>query len=390
MPRTTLSLPVEDIFRLVRDIFIDELSQSRRNSFNVSAGLTWTPETSIHESGIGLDSLERFTIAGHLNETFQLYRSGVEDNLLRAETLGDTVDVIQAGLGEFAQEFSFYSGGSTGAPHIVSHTAEDLLSEIHELSQLFPNRRRVIVTVPVHHIYGFLFGVLLPREMGIPIVDAQYSLLSGERRPRSGDLVVSIPFLWERVLGTGGRWEADIMGSSSTAPLSTDTADRVCRHGVERLVEVYGSSETAGVGWRDRCASEATFTLFSRWERAGEGELRNGARTVELPDRLVWHDERHFEPAGRRDAVVQVGGTNVDLDELRKKILELIPEAHDCTLRLGSEGRIRAFLAVSRRSIDEQEVTARLHGELPAAALPRSITIGPALPRSSTGKISDW
>lgn len=390
MPGTTLSLPTEEIFRLVRDIFIDELSQSRRNSFNVSSGAAWTPETSIQESGIGLDSLERFTIAGRLNETFQLYRSGVEDNLLRAATLGDTVEVIQAGLEDFAEEFSFYSGGSTGAPHIVSHTAEDLLSEVQELSRLFPDRRRVIVTVPVHHIYGFLFGVLLPRELGVPAVDAQYSLLSGERRPRSRDLVVSIPFLWERVLATGGRWEANIMGSSSTAPMSEETADRACRNGVERLVEVYGSSETAGVGWRDRCASDVPFTLFSRWERAGEVELRSGDRTVELPDRLVWHDQRHFEPAGRRDAVVQVGGTNVNLDDLRERVLRLIPEAHDCALRLGSEGRIRAFLAISGRSIDEREITARLHGELPDAALPRSVTIGSALPRSSTGKISDW
>jgi 4-coumarate--CoA ligase len=385
-----LSLPAEDIFRMVRDIFVDELSQSRRSSFDVSVGSTWTQETNIRESGIGLDSLERFTIAGRLNETFQLYRSGVEDNLLRAENLGETVEVIQAGLSECAEEISFYSGGSTGSPRIVSHVADDLAAEVRELARLFPDRRRVIVTVPVHHIYGFLFGVLLPRELGLPIVDAQNSLLSGERRPRSGDLVVSIPFLWQHVLGRSGQWEANIMGSSSTAPLSQEVARMVCHRGVERLVEVYGSSETAGVGWRDRCTSEAMFTLFSRWERVDDGTLRCGDRTVELPDWITWDGERRFVPAGRRDAVVQVGGVNVNLEELRERILEVVPEADDCALRLGSEGRLRAFLVIPDPAVREQEITGRLHRRLTDTALPRSITIGSALPRSSSGKVSDW
>lgn len=348
------------------------------------------PETSVRESGIGLDSLERFTIANRLNETFHLYRSGVEDNLLRAKTLGDTVEVIHAGLAKSAEEISFYSGGSTGTPHVVSHTATDLLSEVQELLQLFPDRRRVIVTVPVHHIYGFLFGVLLPREMGVPAIDAQYSFLSGDRRPRTGDLVVSIPFLWEKLRASMSRWDAGVMGSSSTAPLSEETAGGVCRAGVERLIEVYGSSETAGVGWRDRCGSIDQFTLFSRWEREGDTALRTGERTVNLPDWISWHDDRRFLPMGRRDAVVQVGGVNVDLDELRDTILSAVPEAQDCALRLGPDERIRAFLVISEQTPDEQEIAARLKNRFPSVALPRSITIGSVLPRSSAGKIADW
>ncbi|MFO8044053.1 MAG: hypothetical protein R6U25_12695, partial [Alkalispirochaeta sp.] len=349
----TLSLPPEDIFRVVRDIFIDELSQSRRTTFSPTESTAWTTETSVREDGLGLDSLERFTIAGRLNETFHLYRSGVEDNLLRAATLGDTVEVIQAGLTECAEEISFYSGGSTGSPHIVGHAARDLRAEVEELAQLVPNRRRVIVTVPVHHIYGFIFGVLLPREIAVPVIDAQYSLLSGDKRPRAGDLVVSIPFLWQRLRGSISHWGTGIMGSCSTAPLSADIAGELCRGGMERLLEVYGSSETAGVGWRDRCAGEERFTLFSRWQRVGPEEVQTGDRTVELPDRITWYGERSFFPTGRRDAVVQVGGTNVDLDHLRDTILRVVPEARDCALRLSSDERIRAFLAVPQGPADQ-------------------------------------
>ncbi|MFW5694495.1 MAG: AMP-binding protein [Alkalispirochaeta sp.] len=390
MTTQPVSLPAEDIFRVVRDIFVDELSRSRRTTFSAADGAEWTPETPVRESGIGLDSLERFTIAARLNETFHLYRSGVEDNLLRAATLGDTVEVIQAGRAEFGSHISFYSGGTTGTPHIVSHAVADLMSEVQELTELFPGCRRVVVTVPVHHIYGFIFGVLLPRALAVPAVDAQYAFLSGNRLPQTGDLVVSIPFTWQRLVASISRWGDGVMGASSTAALSEETASAVCRAGVRRLIEVYGSSETAGVGWRDRCAETPHFTLFRRWTRAGEGSLRSGSRTVDLPDRLTWHDDRRFLPSGRRDSVVQVGGTNVDLDSLREKILELVPEATDCAVRLGPEDRIRAFLVGPENSLDEREISARLAEHLSAAALPRSIMIGAQLPRSTAGKVVDW
>ncbi len=390
MTAPPLSLPPEDIFRMVRDIFVDELTISRRATFSAADGALWSPATSVREAGIGLDSLERFTIAARLNETFHLHRSGVEDNLLRATTLGDTVEVIQAGLEYAGEHISFYSGGTTGAPHIVAHAVTDLMREVEELGELFPDRNRVIVTVPVHHIYGFLFGVLLPGKMGIPAIDAQSALLSGDRQPRSGDVVVSMPFLWKRLLPSISRWGTGVMGASSTAPLNQDTATAACRAGLQRLVEVYGSSETAGVGWRDRCAASSYFTLFPRWERAGEGMIRSGSRPVDLPDWVTWHDDRRFLPTGRRDSVVQVGGTNVNLDELRDTILKLVPEATDCAVRLGAEERIRAFLVMSADSLDEQEISSRLARNLAAAALPRSITIGPQLPRATTGKVIDW
>jgi long-chain acyl-CoA synthetase len=411
-----LSLTDSDIFRIVRDIFVDELSRSRRDVFDRADAATWSTGTEVRSGGLDLDSLERFTLAGRLNETFALYESGVEDNLLRARTLGDTVEVIAAGLSHFAGEIHFYSGGTVGAPRIVAHAAESLLEEIAEVAALFPDRRRVVVTVPVHHIYGFLFGVLLPRALGVPGVDAQYRLLSGEARPRPGDLLVSIPFLWERYLPRVASWGADVAGASSTAPLPAEVGDALRRAGLERLIEVYGSSETAGVGWRDHCAPRPAgapdsppFTLFHRWTRGAGDALRGAAGNVPLPDRLEWRDERHFLPRGRRDAVVQVGGNNVDLEALRLRILELLPEAEDCALRLSGD-RLRLFVAVATpgggaprtspsrdaaaaspdHALTAAEIVRRLRAALPDHAVPPAVTLGSTLPRTPTGKVADW
>ena len=396
MSERHLSLTPDDVFRIVRDIFVDELSRSRPGSFDAGTAGAWTPETGVRDDGIGLDSLERFTVAGRLNETFGLYRSGVEDNLLRARTLGDTVDVVCAGLDHVDDTLSFYSGGTTGAARVIAHEAADLNAEVAELTALFPGRSRVVVTVPVHHIYGFLFGVLLPRALGVPVVDAQYSLLTGQRRPRNGDLVVSIPFIWERLLPQTARWGENVAGSSSTAPLPVDLARELTPR-LTSLVEVYGSSETGGVGWRDHVTGAGEpFRLMQRWDRRGETAVvrpRDGADSVpvELPDRIRWLDDRRFVPEGRRDAVVQVGGINVDLDELRSRVLSLVPEAEDCALRLGSEGRLRLFLAAPNPGgLDREAIGDRLRRALPAVALPRSISVGAGIPRTPTGKLGDW
>ncbi|MFP4152719.1 MAG: AMP-binding protein, partial [Alkalispirochaeta sp.] len=408
-------LSTADLFRIVRDILADELRRSRPGRFDPLSAREWTPGTEVRADGLGLDSFERFTVAGRLNETFALFESGVEDNLLRARTLADTVEVIRAGLDHYSESIAFYSGGTTGVPKPRHHAASLLEQEITVHASIFASRRRVIVTVPVHHIYGFLFGVLLPATLGVPAVDAQGTLLTGDARPRDGDLVVSVPFLWERLLTGISRWGEDVVGVSSTAPLPPATARAGCTgenapgagargsRGLARFIEVYGSSETAGIGWRDHCAAlpAATtpgFTLFPYWSRAGASEEDSrlhrsgvsreipasdetgvthgptppdepgsaGASTTHdatappdellrtnpdgstsrlpLPDRVEWIDDRTIIPVGRRDAVVQVGGENVDLEELRSKIRDILDDIADCAVRLGGDGRIRLFV----------------------------------------------
>jgi acyl-coenzyme A synthetase/AMP-(fatty) acid ligase len=111
----------------------------------------------------------------------------------------------------------------------------------------------------------------------------------------------------------------------------------------------------------------------------------------EIPDRLHWHDERHIEPLGRRDAVVQVGGENVDLEALRRRIVETVPGCTDCAVRLGENGRIRAFLVPARtETLTPEGVGSVLRERLAAAALPATISIGTELPRDATGKVTSW
>ena len=389
-----MSLRRPDLVRVVRDIFVDELSRSRGSRFDPAEAGGWTETTSVRAEGIALDSLERFTLASRLNETFLLYESGVEDNLLRARTLGDTVDIIAAGRKLAGDQLKFYTGGTTGAARILTHEWNDLVAEIRFLADLFPPRKRVIVTVPVHHIYGFLFGVLLPQALDVPAVDAQHSLLSGPRRPAPGDLVVSAPFLWKLLQPQAAGWGNDVVGTTSTAPMPADTARSLTTAGLAALYEIYGSSETAGVGWRTN--PDEPFTLFPHWSAGDDpATLVRGERRYQSPDYLTWISPRSFIPRGRRDAVVQVAGKNVDTEELAELIREVVPEVTDCAVRLGNDGRIRALVVPGSTVVDEQGalpnlVVERLSGKVADVAIPGQVIVADSLPRTPVGKIGEF
>src|SRR5690606_30707708 len=63
---------------------------------------------------------------------------------------------------------TIYTSGTTGRHRPVPKTAAQLLGEAHVLSEMFEvgARSRVLATVPPHHIYGLLFGMLLPFVSG--------------------------------------------------------------------------------------------------------------------------------------------------------------------------------------------------------------------------------
>lgn len=404
------SLPRDSLLRVVRDLYIDELSTIRRASFE-PLRYRWDEHLELGVDGLNLDSLERFSCAARINEFFSLFESGVEDNLLRAVSLGDLLDVIRYGLGLYAGSVTFRSGGTVSLPHRVTHSMEDLEQEVRELGEIFRGRARWIVTVPVHHIYGFIFGVLLPCRLGSAVVDARWSLLGGASRPCPGDVVVSVPYLWQRLqpsLGGAGApdqprstvsGQPDVWGVSSTAPLATALANLLIESGLERLIEVYGSSESGGIGRRDhREEPNGPFRLFSYWCRASAGRSDHllqritaaGVREEELPDNLEWIDSRRFRVAGRRDAVVQVGGHNIDLGELRRRILEIITGADDCALRMDAAGeRLRVFL-VSSHALPEEEVLRLLRNSLADHEMPVEVLQETSLPRSGVGKIAGW
>jgi 4-coumarate--CoA ligase (photoactive yellow protein activation family) len=350
---------------------------------------------------LGADSLELLGMATTLDEALGL-QAGAGEDLLARPLLGDWIAAARAGLRAAASHpLTFRTSGSAGTPRRCTHAHATLRQETAQLAQLLPGRRRILAAVPAHHIYGFLFTVLLPRDLGIDtVIDLRAAAPSAVLAMlRPGDLVVAHPGWWEALARLRPHFPPDLAGVSSSAPCPDALAGDLAAAGL-RLLQVYGSSETAGVGWRAQAG--APFTLLPYWDRVeGTPELvrrlpDGGTARYPLQDKLEWEDARRFLPAGRVDQAVQVGGTNV-FPSYVAEVLRMHPAVADAAVRLmrPDEGRrLKAFVVPRADDSAATELAAQLSGwiaeRLTAPERPAAWTFGARLPRQASGKPADW
>ncbi len=389
------------LLRVVTDLLAFELAQARPG--RPPPAPPW-PRTCRFIHDLGADSLELLGMGTALAEALHLRGGGdVDARLLADPVLEAWVGAARAGLeADGAQAVTFRTSGSAGTPKRCSHALATLWQETEVLAGLLPGRARILSAVPSHHIYGFLFTALLPRALGIDaVVDlraASPAACLGLLRP--GDLVVAHPGWWEALARLRPGFGPDIAGVSSTAPCPDALAGDLASAGL-RLLQVYGSSETGGVGWRE--AAAAPFTLFPYWQGADgvpalARRLPDGTvARYPLQDKLEWIDARRFRPAGRIDDAVQVGGTNV-FPGYVADVLCMHPAVAQASVRLmrPDEGRrLKAFIVPrAGHGGDRAALGAALAswaGErLSTPERPVAWTFGERLPRQASGKPADW
>ncbi|MEL6883803.1 MAG: 4-coumarate--CoA ligase [Pseudomonadota bacterium] len=354
-------------------------------------------DIAITEDSLGFDSLGTLELILALNRFFDLNRSGIEDYLLIHRRIGDWVDLLSKHREIVGADwrFGFETSGSTGTPAVVSHSADTLWAEMRaQGTGPFSHIQapgRIITLVPPHHIYGFLFGCILPDQHGMDVLDLHYAGPgTAFRHARSGDLVVGTPFNWDMLNRTGLRFVDGVFGVTSAGPSTPQTWNSVAACNLAGLTEVFGSTETGGIG--TRCAPETPFELLPHVVAQGEHVFRCTDRTpLALQDRLEWFGPDTFKVVGRLDKVVQVAGVNVSPNFVRDNILAVDGVA-DAAVRMGKD-RLRAFV-VPRDGVDTQDLQSRLQAHLQktldAPARPGCITFGAELPRNDMGKAAAW
>lgn len=386
--------PRAQLRRFVTDAIADELFRQRRRA--PARPQPWDESLSLTED-LGVDSLELMALATVLSEALHVHESGVEDYLLARRRLGDWVDLAGIALETFSGRLTFRTSGSSGIPKPCVHDLAALAEEIPVWAALLPGRKRVLTAVPCHHIYGFLFTLLLPQSASVhDIVDLRGSApgwLATVARP--GDLVVGHPEFWASVARTVPRMPADVVGVSSTAPCPDALATALEQNGLAALLQVYGSSETAGVGWR--LAPREPFQLLPHWRIDGDALVRTSSvptQDVVLQDKLEALGDAKFRVLGRKDQAVQVGGVNVHPARVREVLLKhpLVADAAVRLMRPEEGTRLKAFI-VPRPGAQEDVLAALerwIDSELATPERPKAITVGAALPVSAEGKLQDW
>lgn len=409
-----LELDKASILDVIVSVLADELKTLRHLSSHQIGSDCWDASTLVGEVhggaaldqnpvAIGADSLELLSLATRVAKFFNIYDSGLEDYLLRFKTLGEWAELVVAARLRGSEHLTFATSGSTGTPkHCLQHW-HTLLDEASYLADCLGRgcqqpAQRIIALSPCHHIYGFIFSVLLPLELQIPVIRGPQAMaMVNQRRLQAGDLIIGFPFIWRQLSRDGARFPPGITAITSTGPCDAAVIRQLRSQGIERMLEVYGSSETAGVGLRSD--PDGYFALLPRWQRGHSPDtLRDAgsATDYELSDQLQWLDQAHFRPTGRRDEAVQVGGINVFPLSISER-LQALPEVAAAVVRLMSahEGeRLKAFIVPAEGHQGGEQLETLLHAwctqNLPAAERPKAFTFGLALPQNHLGKHSDW
>jgi 4-coumarate--CoA ligase (photoactive yellow protein activation family) len=296
------------------------------------------------------------------------------------------------------RELVFFTSGSSGRPKRCVHPMAALVREGMHWATRLRGCRRVLRAVPCHHIYGFLFAVMLPARLGIPVLDVRDAVPGGVlERAEPGDLLVGHPgFFALAVDGGDVRAAADVRAVTSTGQCPDFVWAALADAGVTEVLEVYGSSECAGIGSRQ--AAALPFTLLPWWvvEPGRARLLRADAEACVAADRWEWVDGRRFRVLGRLDGAVQVAGENVFPGRVRDVLLTH-PAVADAVVRpFGSDVslRLKAFVVPRDPAADHQTLRQALVSwlaeRLRPAERPRRIDLGSALPQTAAGKPADW
>jgi acyl-coenzyme A synthetase/AMP-(fatty) acid ligase/uncharacterized membrane protein/3-hydroxymyristoyl/3-hydroxydecanoyl-(acyl carrier protein) dehydratase len=230
-----------------------------------------------------------------------------------------------------------YTSGTTGKPKVVRQRLTEFeIDNAFILSKWGEEflRRRVCSTVSHHHIYGLLFTILLPFTAGVPfrrnrVRDPGELAALGE----DGPMIITVPAFLKRAVeldspGTAGLPFASPWIFTSGGVLDPETARRTEAALGFWPLEVYGSTETSGIAFRQSKNGPA-WTPFDdariNLDESGCLVVRSpyvkdpaGFTTGDLAELLP---DGRFLLKGRADSIVKIEEKRVSLPEVEARLL---------------------------------------------------------------------
>ena len=404
---TGSELSASDLLRVCRDLAWSEMAAMPGIQPRLGPRLPFSQPSDLPDwssRGLALDSLSSMQLATAAAVWCNAHNAGFEDLFLAKRNVRGWAEAMQRARSAGATGCTFSTSGSTGKRQHIRHAYDSLMAEAYSWAQVLKTSElpvsRVVTLVPCHHIYGFIWGVLVPKALGVPVVEASHEAMP---QLQGGDLLVGVPDQWRWLAGSVRAVPGPVQGVTSTAPMPGEvhqrlvSADGAAPARLARLLQIYGSTQTGGVAWRD--SPDAPYTLApgrSRSAHCGVELLLPGGMRVPLilQDEVQWTSANQFELLRRTDDCVQVGGHNVSAAWVREQLLAH-PAIADASVRLDSQTlppRLKAFVVLNAPADESQQLglQAWAMDKLPWYAAFSSICYGPELPRNVMGKLTDW
>lgn len=304
-------------------------------------------------------------------------------------------------------QLTLFTSGSTGEPKAIPKAWHQLEAELRILSARFGDDlsgARLLASVSHQHIYGLLFRILLPLNLRVPFARTQTlypEQLSGQ--PGRWALISSPAFLSR--LDPALRTPGCCLVVSSGGPLTLVDASRTRQLLGQLPVELFGSSETGGIAWRQSLGPETPWLPLPgiRVEMAAGDRLLlcspflPDAAPLLCADRIRL-DGAGFHLLGRGDRLIKLEEKRISLDEVeaRLRALPWVSEAAVLPLTLARRQQLGAVLVLTPEGQRQWQALGpgrflialreQLRAWLEPVALPRRVRVLPELPLNSQGK----
>jgi acyl-coenzyme A synthetase/AMP-(fatty) acid ligase len=316
-------------------------------------------------------------------------------------------------------EITFFTSGSTGLAKAIVKKFSQLQTEINCLESNFGASVKDSVflsTVSHQHIYGLLFKVLWPISMGHAFVCQAFEypehIVNGitERDFSSVTLIASPAHLHRLCVDNPLLSVKQYLHCvfSSGGPLDADKNIELQQQLECRLIEVYGSTETGGIGWRQRNSIKddiwQTFSGVSVAHQHNTDLLLLSSPYINQDqfhgdDRIELISAQQFRLLGRADDIVKIEEKRISLQEvqLRCKQHEYVQDV--CVLVIGAQRKqLAAVIELNALGIEAKDTmplymfNRLFRGYLAqwfeAVTLPKKFRYPEQLPYNSQGKLN--
>ena len=264
-------------------------------------------------------------------------------------------------------EITLFTSGSSGDPKAISKTLFMLNEEIKALEGIWGELlagSTIVSTVSHQHIYGLLFRVLWPlcasrAFLRTDLIYPEQVLASAAKK----QTLISSPALLKRLQG-------DVVNNgyravfSSGGPLSADASDLCKLLLKQNAFEVFGSTETGGIGYRQQLQADTPWTFFKQvTAKLGEQNclsLKSPWISYENSDYYQSSDQcellenKQFVLKGRVDRIVKIEEKRISLVEIETRLneLEWIRESTVLVLDEGHRLSLGALLCLNQHGTE--------------------------------------
>jgi len=252
-----------------------------------------------------------------------------------------------------------YTSGSTGKPKAVKQRLTEFENDNRFILSKWGEeflKCKLCSTVSPHHIYGLLFSILLPFTSGVPFGRKRIEFPEElEKLSDTEYMIITVPAFLKRTVEIEKHSDLCLRSPwifTSGGAVDPETAKKTSELLGFWPLEVYGSTETSGIAWR-QSFNGLEWTPF---DNASLSKNSAGCLIIRSPyikdpagfetaDMVEMLEDGRFLLKGRIDSVVKIEEKRISLPEVESRILQSGLAGEVCVISM--KDRRRQYLAAA-------------------------------------------